>query len=104
MLILQSPAVLFHSLGRITHHRFFGFAFKTTNHSAARRYYITRNRLRLLASYATDWPWAWREGRAMLTEAVKIAVVEEDKLNKFRAFIAGVADAVGGKAGKQIEL
>jgi rhamnosyltransferase len=104
MLILQSPAVLYHSLGRITQHRFFGRGFGTTNHSAARRYYITRNRLRLLMNYAADWPWAWREIYAMLAEAAKVALIENNKWKKFQAMAAGTADALGGKAGRQIEL
>jgi rhamnosyltransferase len=104
MLIIQSPAVLFHSPGRLTHHRFFGFGFGTTNHSAERRYYITRNRIRLLVPYAADWPWVWREIKAMFAEAAKIALVEENKWKKFRAMAAGTADALSGKTGKQIEL
>jgi rhamnosyltransferase len=104
LLILQSPAVLFHSLGRTTYHLFFGIRFGTTNHSAGRQYYITRNRLRLLARYAADWPWAWRECRAMLFEIAKIVLVENNKWKKFRAIAAGTVDALAGKVGKQVEL
>jgi rhamnosyltransferase len=104
MLILQSSAVLFHSLGRTTYHRLFGLAFGATNHSAARRYYITRNRLILLMRYAADWPWAWREWRAMLFETVKIVLVENNKWRKFRAMAVGTADALTGRVGKRIEL
>jgi rhamnosyltransferase len=104
LLILQSPAVLFHSLGRITHHRFFGCGFGVTNHPAARRYYITRNRLRLLMTYTSDRAWAWREIRMMLAESAKIALAEDDKWKKFRAMAMGTADALGGRTGKTIEL
>lgn len=104
MLILQSPAVLFHSLGRITRHCFFGRGFGTTNHSAARRYYITRNRLRLLMHYTGDWPWVWRDVKAMLAEATKIALVEDNKWKKFQAMAAGTADALSGTTGKKVEL
>ena len=72
MLILQSSAVLLHSLGRTTYHRLFGLRFGTTNHSASRHYYITRNRLRLLARYRADWPWVWREIRGMVFDDAKI--------------------------------
>lgn len=104
MLILESPAVLFHSLGRTTYHRVLGLVFGATNHSAARRYYITRNRLRLLVHYAADWPWAWRESRAILFESAKILLVEDNKWRKLRAMIAGVLDALISKVGKQVEL
>jgi len=104
MLILQSPAVLFHSLGCINFHSFFGLAFGVTNHSAGRRYYITRNRLRLLVRYAADWPWTWRESRAMFFDTAKIVFMEDNKWKKFRAVVAGTADALLGHMGKQIEL
>jgi rhamnosyltransferase len=104
MLILQSPAVLFHSLGRTTYHRLFGLSFGATNHSTARRYYITRNRLRLLMRYAADWPWTWRECRAMLFETIKIMLAEDNKWGKFHAMAAGTVDALAGKVGKQVEL
>lgn len=104
MLILQSPAVLLHSLGRTTYHHFLGLRFGTTNHSPGRHYYITRNRLRLLVRYAADWPWVWREVRGMLFDDAKIILVEPNKWNKFRAMAAGAADALSGKFGKQIEL
>jgi rhamnosyltransferase len=104
MLILQSPAVLFHSLGRTTQHRLFGCCFGTTNHSAARRYYITRNRLRLLMNYTGDWPWVWRDIRAMLAETAKIALAEDNKWKKIQAMAAGTADALNGRTGKKSGL
>ncbi len=104
MIILQSRAVLLHSLGRTTFHRFLGLRYGTTNHSWQRRYYITRNRLRLLLRYWNDWPWVWREVRALLLHGVKIALVEQDKWRKFRAIAVGTADAFLGKVGKRVEL
>ena len=105
MLILQSPAILLHSLGRTKYYRFLGMRFGVTNHSAGRRYYMTRNRLRLLMRYAAaDWAWTWRESRTMLLDTVKIVLAEDNKWRKFRAMAAGTVDALSGKVGKQIEL
>jgi len=104
MLVVQSSAVLLHSLGKTSYYRVFGRRFGVTHHAANRRYYMTRNRLRLLMHYASDWPWTWREGRTMLMDAAKIVIVEDDKWRKFRAMAAGVADACRGKLGKQVEL
>jgi len=104
MSILQSPAVLLHSLGATSYHHLFGVRFGVTHHPAGRRYYMTRNRLRLLARYASDWPWMWRESRSILLDIVKIAFAEQDKWRKFRAIGAGFADACRGKLGKQVEL
>jgi rhamnosyltransferase len=104
MRILESQAIIYHVLGRTTYHRFCGLSFAVTNHSAARRYYITRNRLRLLARYIMDWSWAWRESKALLSETIKIIMVENAKWEKFRAIAAGAADALTGKVGKHAEL
>jgi rhamnosyltransferase len=104
MLILQSPAVLLHSLGHTTYHHLLGLHFGTTNHSPGRHYYITRNRLRLLSRYAADWPWFWREIRGMIFDDAKIMLVEPNKWGKFRAMAAGAVDALSGRFGKQIEL
>ena len=104
MRILESPATLYHSLGRTTYHRILGISFGATNHSAKRRYYITRNRLRVLWRYGADWPWAWREVKAVLADAVKIVLVEDNKWKKFQAMLAGSIDALAGKMGKQVDL
>jgi rhamnosyltransferase len=104
MVILESPAVLLHSLGRMTYHHLLGLHFGTTNHPPGRHYYITRNRLRLLSRYAADWPWFWREIRGMIFDDAKIMLVEPNKWRKFRAMAAGAVDALSGRFGKQIEL
>ena len=102
--IVQAPAVLFHKLGQIRFHNFMGFAFGVTNHSAERRYYITRNRLGLLMRYGKDWRWGWRESRAMIFDAGKVVLMEDNKWEKIKAMLAGTRDALFGRVGKQVEL
>jgi hypothetical protein len=51
-----------------------------------------------------DWSWAWRESKALLSETIKIIMVENAKWEKFRAIAAGAADALTGKVGKHAEL
>jgi rhamnosyltransferase len=104
MSILQSPAELLHSLGRSSYHRFLGITFCSTNHTAGRRYYITRNRLVVMRRYAHDFPWLWRESRAFVSELAKIILVEKDKAAKLRAVATGIADAITGKKGKRVPL
>lgn len=104
MSILQSPAVLLHSLGETSYYRIFGLRFGVTNHAASRRYYMTRNRLRLLVRYAGDWPWTWRESSTMVLDTAKIVLAEDNKWGKVRAIAAGIADACRGRRGKQVEL
>jgi rhamnosyltransferase len=104
MSILESPAELRHSLGRTSCYRLLGLQFSATNHSPARRYYITRNRLVLMARYLGDFPWIWRESKAFVAEFVKILLVEDDKASKLRAVAAGIYDALRGRLGKRVSL
>jgi len=103
-IVQSAQATLRHSMGRITRHRVFGRWFASTNHSAARRYYITRNRLRLLASFFGDWSWSPKETRSAILETVKIVLVESDRLAKLKSIMLGFADALGGRTGKRFDL
>jgi rhamnosyltransferase len=102
--IVQSPrTVLHHSQGRLTRHRLVGRWFTSTNHSAARRYYITRNRLWVLGRFLGDWEWSPREVRSMLMETIKIVLVEHDRLKKLKNTALGLADALRGRMGKRFD-
>lgn len=103
--IVQSPrAVLHHSQGRITQHRLVGRWFASTNHSAARRYYITRNRLWVLGRFLGDWAWSPKEARSIILETIKIVLVEHDRLKKLKNTALGFADALRGRMGKRFDL
>jgi len=103
--IVQSPrAVLHHSLGRITRHRILGRWFGSTNHNAARRYYITRNRLWVLWQFLRDWSWSPKETRSAISETIKIVLVEQDRLAKLKSIMLGFADALRGRMGKRLDL
>jgi rhamnosyltransferase len=103
--IIQSPhAILHHSMGHMSRHRVLGRWFTSTNHSAARRYYITRNRLWLLACFLKDWSWSPKEARSAILETIKIVLVERDRPAKIKSIMLGLADALGGRMGKRFEL
>jgi rhamnosyltransferase len=103
--IIQSQrAILQHSQGHIIQHRLLGCWFASTNHSAARRYYITRNRLWVLRRFLGDWAWSRKEARALITETIKLLLVERDRLNKLRSITLGMLDAAGGRLGYRCEL
>ncbi len=103
--IVQSRrAILRHSLGRTTRHRILGRWFASTNHNAARRYYITRNRSWLLWKFWRDWSWLPRETRSVIAETIKIVLVEEDKLRKLKNIMLGIVDAFRGRMGKRLDL
>ena len=104
--IVQSPrARLLHSLGALKQHRFATRTFSATNHSAARRYYITRNRATLFARYLTTKPgWVARDLWAMLAETAKILLVENDRLRKLTYIGLGLVDASLRRTRYRVEL
>jgi rhamnosyltransferase len=103
--IVQSPrAVLHHSLGRITRHRLFGRWFASTNHSATRRYYITRNRCWVLWQFMGDWSWSPREFHSALRDTIKVFLAEQDRPAKLKHMMLGFADALRGRLGKRFDL
>jgi rhamnosyltransferase len=103
--VVQSErAILLHSLGRITFKRFMGRKLAATNHSAARCYYIARNRLFLLSRHPTDFSWIRFSVQEMFRELAAILLVEKHKAAKIRMMIRGVIDCARGKWGPQVPL
>jgi rhamnosyltransferase len=66
-----------------------------TNHSALRRYYITRNRLFVWREYWRSEPaWVLRDMRRFVSEAAGIVLFEQDTAAKFRMILRGTRDAL----------
>jgi rhamnosyltransferase len=64
-----------------------------SHYSAARRYYISRNRLFVIHLYRKDFPEFCRhEIFSFIQEIIKILFYEQDKLNKFKNIILGYLD------------
>ena len=71
-----------------------------TNHSAFRRYYMTRNRFFVWRRYwRTDFRFVSRDILASQTELLKVLLFEEDRKSKVRAMAAGLRDGLRGVAG-----
>lgn len=104
--IVESPdSLLFHSLGRMTFHRFLGRRISTTNHSPERRYYMCRNRLVLIQRYLLEDPnWAFAELRGLVMDSVKVLLMEDAKLAKVRYMVRGTVDAFFRRMGPRVEL
>lgn len=104
--IIECPkAILVHSLGRITRHKIFGKNLFTTNHSAKRRYYITRNRMVLIRRYfSKDREWVVAHFKAMVMESVMIFLAEQDKLSKARYIVRAIWDAIFNRLGPRVAL
>lgn len=94
-------AVLFHPLGEIVYHRMLFLKLKTTNHSALRRYYITRNRFYVMSRY---WSFDFKFFRREFFETIKsffaVLLFEKEKGKKLRAMIRGTRDFFAGRYGK----
>ncbi len=92
--IIQVNTVsLDHSLGKITAHHFFNRSFYPTNHSALRRYYITRNTLYVVAKYRDQFPEYFRYERNIFRrELMMILLFEKGMFAKLKAIIKGYLD------------
>lgn len=99
-IVRLNAAVLHHSLGRIAYHRALGMSFKTTNHSAVRMYYITRNRLYVMTKYmAFDMRFFVRELRELVKSFWMVALFEEMRSAKMKAMFRGMFHFVIGRYG-----
>lgn len=100
-MIKVRDAILYHSLGESQSVKSIFGKFNTSNHSALRRYYMTRNRFytwekyRELNSFTLN-----RDKKLFKKEFVKIILGEEDKLNKIKMVFRGYKDYKKGIRGK----
>jgi rhamnosyltransferase len=101
--VVQSwtPAMT-HRIGQPTE-RWIGFrTVHPSNHSALRRYYITRNRLLVWRRYwRIDPRAAAKEMVEAEKELLKLLLVERDRGEKVRAILAGLRDGLRGVAGER---
>lgn len=95
-------AVLPHSAGRPKIQRVLGFTFAPSHHSAARRYYMTRNRLVVYRKYFRLFPSFIAHSIYIdLRETIKCVVAEEDRLKKVRNLVLGAWDGLWGRMGRR---
>jgi rhamnosyltransferase len=89
--------VLAHNLGKRSLHGPRFHMVSTTNHSAVRRFYITRNRLWVYRKYLFTFPgWVLNDIRSFAKETVKVLLFEEQKMPKVRAILLGAGAALVG--------
>jgi rhamnosyltransferase len=103
-LVQTERAVLLHKLGRITLHKFLGKTLATTNHSAARRYYMVRNRLFVLCRYPKELLWLRHDLRQSFRDLVVMLLTEKQRMGKLRLMFKGVVDWSLGRWGRQVPL
>ena len=100
IILYSTRPLLDHAIGHPTTHRFLWMRPTTSNHSPARRYYITRNRL------VTDWANLGDEPRSVITDLWRITgeigvliLLEDQKWAKVKAICRGIVDAMRGRMG-----
>ncbi len=99
--IKTSAALMLHAIGASTSHSLLGMKKWTSNHSADRRYYITRNYTALLresGDYPAGW-WAVKGLLASFKSLKRIVFYEQGKIAKLGAVFQGWRDALRGKMG-----
>ena len=99
--ILQCEEAVFeHSLGSSNYRMFFGKRIRLSNHSAVRRYYITRNRLLFWYAAASLSPgYLPSELRHFAIDCIAV-LLEENRPKKLKAMALAFFDVIIGKRGK----
>jgi len=93
--------VMVHSSGSPTRHRFFWRRPATSNHSALRRYYISRNRILFYRKHwRFDARWVLRNVCNAVIEVVLVVLFESSKHEKLVAIGDGIVDGLRGLSGK----
>lgn len=97
-------AILMHSIGNPTQHKFLWKTPSSSNHSALRRYYIARNSIYIYRKYMFTYPvWVLKNAYVLLKVVVVLALFETDKRQKLAAIMRGIVHALTGKMGKYNE-
>jgi rhamnosyltransferase len=100
-ILRANNSILLHPLGEIEYRKFLFIKLKSTNHSALRRYYITRNRLYVSFKYFfSDFWFFFRESRELIKSFFVVLLMDDDKGKKIRMIIKGIVDFIRGKYGR----
>jgi rhamnosyltransferase len=101
VLASRAPAMT-HRIGQPTERWIGPRAVHPTNHSAVRRYYITRNRFYVWRKYWRAEPrYVAKDMLATHKELVKLLLFEQDRPAKLRAMAAGLRDGLRSVSGKR---
>ena len=100
-MIKVRDAILYHNLGESQAVKSGFFKFNTSNHSAIRRYYMTRNRFYTWEKYKDLNSFTLNRDKMLFKkEFVKIVLGEKDKVNKIKMIFRGYKDYKKGIRGK----
>ena len=100
-MIKVRDAILYHSLGESQSVKSIFGTFNTSNHSALRRYDMTRNRFYIWEKYKDLNSFTLnRDKKLFKKEFIKIILGEKDKVNKIKMVFKGYKDYKKGIRGK----
>ena len=100
-MIKVRDAILYHSLGESQSVKSIFGKFNTSNHSALRRYYMTRNRFYIWEKYKDLNSFTLnRDKKLFKKEFIKIILGEKDKVNKIKMVFKGYKEYKKGIRGK----
>lgn len=100
-ILRANNSILLHPLGEIHYSKFLFLKLKTTNHSALRRYYITRNRLYVSFKYFfSDFWFFFRESRELIKSFFVVLLLDRDKGKKLKMMCRGMFDFARGRYGR----
>jgi rhamnosyltransferase len=98
---VQCDARLIHNLGKRQEKKLLGKTLYPTFHSPVRWYYISRNRIAMLKMYALKQPhWFFYEIITTVRTFIRAFALEDQRLEKFKAFLYGTYDGLWGKIGE----
>jgi rhamnosyltransferase len=98
-------AALFHTPGNPVESVLLGHTFRPSNHSALRRYYLTRNRIVFYRKYFRAFPaWVLSTAYHQFKETIVCLLVEPNRIGKLRNMFLGAWDAFRGRMGKRAGL
>jgi len=100
-IIQVNHAILNHNLGDLKKHQFLWKYFFSTNHSPIRRYYITRNRFKIIELYQNHFSeYCDFEKSRFLVDFIIVLLYEKQKIAKFKMMLRGYLDYKRGIFGK----
>lgn len=93
-------AILLHRSGHPTFRKLFGKTIATKNYRPEVRYYYARNKVWMLRFHAKTFPRIIIPTlREFATIPLKIALMEDERWQKIKLFIRGLADGMAGRMG-----
>ncbi len=105
-ILLAGSATLLHRAGDPQYHYLAGHGpFRASNHSPQRRYYMTRNRLVIIARYWKRYPeWCRRKLKFLIKDSIIVCLFEEQRGRKLANMARGFLDAMRGRMGMVVNL